>query len=82
MNVHNNIGQKSVELEFLIFASIFLWIFKYKKMGILEIFGHRLPQFSSDLSDFWLEYAQWYCPQNCGTRIFIFLLRLICLIDF
>ena len=70
MNVHNNFGQKSVELEFLIL--IFLWIFNYKKLGILEIFGHRLPQFSSDLSNFWLECAQQYCPQNCGTRILIF----------
>ena len=72
MNVHNNFGQKSVELEFLSFASNFLWIFNYKKLGILEIFGHRLPQFSSDLSNFWLECAQQYCPQNCGTRILIF----------
>ena len=37
----------------------------------MEIFSHRLSQFSSDI---WLECAQQYCPQNCGTRIFIFLL--------
>ena len=24
----------------------------------MEVFGHRLPQFSSDLSDIWLECAQ------------------------
>ena len=30
MSVHDNVGQKSVELEFWIFASYFLWIFNYK----------------------------------------------------
>ena len=51
MNVHNYVGQKPVELEFRIFAYNFLWVFDYKKIGILEVFGHWLPQFSFDLSD-------------------------------
>ena len=31
----------------------------------------RLPQFSSKLSDIWLECAQQYCPKTCGIRILI-----------
>ena len=53
---------------------LFFYGFLITKLGILEIFSHRLSQFSSDISDIWLECAQQYCPQNCGTRIFIFLL--------
>ena len=46
---------------------IFLWIFYYKKLGILEVFGHRRPQFSSDLSDIWLE--SWTCTTILPTKL-------------
>ena len=38
-----------------------------QKMGILEVFGHRRPQFSSDLSDIWLEY--WMCTTTLPTKL-------------
>ena len=41
----------------------------------------RLPQFSSDLSDIWLECAQQFCPKSCGSRSLIILL-LIFSMDF
>ena len=37
MNVHNNVGQKPVEWEFIIFTSNLLWIINYKKLRILEV---------------------------------------------
>ena len=33
--------------------------------------SNRLSQFSSDLSDIWVECAQQYCPTSCGSRILI-----------
>ena len=74
MNVHNTVGKIPIQLEFLNFASNFLWIFNYKKLEMFQVFDHRFPQFSSDLSDIWFDCAQQYCPQNYWTRTSIFLL--------
>ena len=32
---------------------------------------NRFPQLLSHLSNIWIEYANQYCPQTCGIRIFI-----------
>ena len=73
------LGKNLWNYNFAFMLLIFLWIFNYKKLGILELWGHRLPQLSSDLSDIWLECAQQYCPQNCETRILYFKILFICI---
>ena len=56
LNMHNNVRQKPMELEFLVFASIcygYLIAKNRSKLAILEVFGHFLKKFSMPDPETW-----------------------------